>query len=90
VASSGWKISALSISELYNTTNNPFGQVVKCHDCHTSLVSLTAQKTYQLGDMTITAPRRHLSVDFAAVPGVPRSFNFPLSNVLYPRTSLPR
>jgi hypothetical protein len=48
----------------FNSTNNPFGQVIICHDCHTSLFPYNADATYTVGDMTVNV----------AAPGV-----FPLN-----------
>ena len=56
---------------LYNSTNNPFGQVVRCQDCHMSLFPYTDTKTYQVGDMTVTSPTPGVfATDYAAVPGI--------------------
>ncbi len=41
---------------LYNSTNNPFGKVVRCQDCHMSLFPYAGATTYQVGDMTVTSP----------------------------------
>jgi hypothetical protein len=63
----------------YNSTNNPFGKVIKCQDCHMSMFPFTANSTYQVGDMTITSPTPAIyAQDYAAVPGVSTEGNYPL------------
>ncbi len=63
----------------YNSTNNPFGKVVRCQDCHMSLFPFGGDSTYPVGDQKITSPTPGIfSEDFAAVPGVSTEFNFPL------------
>jgi hypothetical protein len=53
-------------------TNNPFGKVVICHDCHTSLFPYNSTSTYKLGDMTVTAATPGIfPVNYAAAPDVP-------------------
>ena len=44
--SSEWQTGA------YNSTNNPFGKVVRCQDCHMSHVPVWRQFPYQTGGMT--------------------------------------
>ncbi len=64
---------------LYNSTNNPFGKVVRCQDCHMSLFPYAGTTTYQVGDMTVTSPTPGMfATDFAAVPGVSTDQNAPL------------
>jgi hypothetical protein len=54
----------------YNSTSNPFGQVVRCHDCHTSLFPYNKTSTYQAGKMTVTSPAPGIfPVNYAAVRG---------------------
>jgi cytochrome c553 len=63
----------------YNSTNNPFGQVVRCQDCHMSLFPYSGTTTYQVGDLTITSPTPGtFATDYAAVPGVATDMNAPL------------
>ncbi len=63
----------------YNSTNNPFGQVVRCQDCHMSLFPYAGTSTYQVGDLTITSPTPgKFATDYAAVPGVSTDGNAPL------------
>jgi hypothetical protein len=63
----------------YNSTNNPFGQVVRCQDCHMSLFPYAGTTTYQVGDMTVTSPTPGVfATDYAAVPGVSTAQNAPL------------
>jgi len=53
-------------------TNNPFGQVVICHDCHTSLFPYNATTTIQLGDMSVTMAKPGVfPVNYAAQPSIP-------------------
>jgi hypothetical protein len=64
----------------YNSTNNPFGQIVRCQDCHMSLFPYAGTSTYQVGDMTVTSPTPAVfATDYAAVPGVSTDQNAPLS-----------
>jgi len=63
----------------YNGTNNPFGKLVRCQDCHMSLFPYAGTSTYQVGDLTITSPTPGMfATDFAAVPGVSTDQNAPL------------
>ena len=63
----------------YNSTNNPFGKVVRCQDCHMSLFPYAGDSTYQVGDMTVTSPTPGIfPTDYAAVPGVSTDGNAPL------------
>ena len=71
--STEWQIGA------YNSTNNPFGKVIRCQDCHMSLFPFTASSTYQVGDMKVTTPTPAVfPQNFAAVPGVSTEGDFPL------------
>jgi hypothetical protein len=63
----------------YNSTNNPFNQIVRCQDCHMSLFPYAGTSTYQVGDMTVTSPTPAVfATDFAAVPGVATDQDAPL------------
>jgi hypothetical protein len=63
----------------YNSTNNPFGKVVRCQDCHMSLFPYAGNSTYMVGNQTVTSPTPAIfPTNFAAVPGVATEFNFPL------------
>lgn len=63
----------------YNGTNNPFGHLVRCQDCHMSLFPYAGTSTYQVGDMTVTSPTPGVfATDYAAVPGVATADNAPL------------
>lgn len=58
-------------TSVFSTPNNPYGHVVICQDCHTSLFPYNANVTYQVGDMTVTN----------AMPGVfPNNFAVQPSN----------
>jgi hypothetical protein len=71
--SSEWQIGA------YNSTNNPFGKVIRCQDCHMSLFPFAGNSTYQVGGLKITSATPSVFADnFAAVPGVSTDDNFPL------------
>ena len=63
----------------YNSTNNPFGKVVRCQDCHMSGFPYTGTSTYTVGDQKITSPTPGIfPQDYAAVPGVSTEFDQPL------------
>jgi len=63
----------------YNSTSNPFSQVVRCQDCHMSLFPYAGTSTYQVGDMTVTSPTPGVfATDYAAVPGVATDQDAPL------------
>jgi hypothetical protein len=69
----------------YNTANNPFGKAVTCQDCHMSLFPYAGNKTYTVGDMTVTSPIPGIyPTDYAAVPGVstPDNVSMPLRQVV--------
>ena len=71
--STEWQIGA------YNSTNNPFGKVVRCQDCHMSTFPYSPDSTYQVGDLKITSPTPGVFAEnFAAVPGVSTDQNYPL------------
>ena len=71
--STEWQIGA------YNSTNNPFGKVTRCQDCHMSKFPFTDTSTYQVGDMTVTSPTPAVfATNYAAVPGISTENNFPL------------
>ena len=48
--SSEWQLGA------YNSTNNPFGKVVRCQDCHMSTFPYAGNSNYEVGDLKITSP----------------------------------
>jgi hypothetical protein len=63
----------------YNSTGNPFKQVVRCQDCHMSTFPFSATSTYQVGDMTVTSPTPGVfAQNYAAVPGVSTDGGYPL------------
>jgi hypothetical protein len=63
----------------YNSTNNPFGKVIRCQDCHMSTFPYGGNSTYQVGDLNITSPTPALFFsNYAAVPGVSTFEDFPL------------
>jgi hypothetical protein len=65
---------------LYNSTNNPFGKVIRCQDCHMSLYPFGGNSTYKVGDLNITSPTPAVfASNYAAVPGVATDNNAPLS-----------
>jgi hypothetical protein len=71
--SSEWQVGA------YNSTDNPFGKVVKCQDCHMSMFPFAGSSTYSVGDLQVTSPTPAVfSQNFAAVPGVSTDMNYPL------------
>ena len=54
----------------FSGANNPFGKVIICHDCHTSLFPHNSTSTYNVGDMTVTVATPGIfPVNYAAVPG---------------------
>ena len=72
--SSEWQTGAYN-----STTENPFGQVVRCQDCHMSQFPYAGNSTYQAGDMTVTSPTPAIFFqNYAAVPGVSTDGNYPL------------
>jgi len=63
----------------YNSTNNPFNQVVRCQDCHMSSFPYAGNSTYTVNGQTITSPTPGIfPQDYAAVPGVSTEYNYPL------------
>jgi hypothetical protein len=63
----------------YNSTNNPFGKVIRCQDCHMSAFPYAGTSTYTVGDMTVTSPTPAIFFNnFAAVPGISTYDDFPL------------
>jgi hypothetical protein len=71
--SSEWQLGA------YNSTNNPFGKVIRCQDCHMSTFPYGGTSNYEVGDLKITSPTPAIFADnYAAVPGVSTDNNFPL------------
>lgn len=63
----------------YNSTNNPFGKVVRCQDCHMSMFPFAGNSNYQVGGLNITSPTPGIfATDYAAVPGVSTDGNYPL------------
>jgi hypothetical protein len=63
----------------YNSTNNPFGKVVRCQDCHMSTFPFSGNSTYQVGDLKVTSPTPGVfPTDFAAVPGKSTDLDYPL------------
>jgi hypothetical protein len=63
----------------YNSTNNPFGKVIRCQDCHMSQFPFAGNSTYKVGDLNITSPTPSIfASDYAAVPGVSTENNYPL------------
>src|SRR5271166_5968474 len=71
--SSEWQLGA------YNSTNNPFGKVIRCQDCHMSNFPYGGNSSYTVGDLSITSPTpAQFFTNYAAVPGVSTEANFPL------------
>ncbi|HME10892.1 MAG TPA: hypothetical protein VKG25_27800 [Bryobacteraceae bacterium] len=72
--STEWQLGA------YNSTNNPFGKVIRCQDCHMSNFPYGGNSTYTVGDLNITSPTpAQFFTNYAAVPGgVSTEQNFPL------------
>lgn len=63
----------------YNSTNNPFGKVIRCQDCHMSLFPFAGNSSYTVGDLKITSPTPAMfPQNYAAVPGVATDNNAPL------------
>jgi hypothetical protein len=60
----------------FNTNGNPFGKVVVCQDCHTSLFPFNGTSTYAVGDMTVTAATPGIfPSNYAAQPNIPFNCN---------------
>jgi hypothetical protein len=71
--SSEWQLGA------YNSTDNPFGKVVRCQDCHMSTFPFSQNSTYNVGDLKVTSPTPGIfAQNYAAVPGVSTDQNYPL------------
>ena len=71
--SSEWQVGA------YNSTANPFGQVVRCQDCHMSTFPFSGNSSYQVGNLNVTSPTPGVfSEAYAAVPGESTDGNYPL------------
>ena len=63
----------------YNSTQNPFGRVIRCQDCHMSLFPYGRESTYQVGELEVTSPTPgQFPLNFAAVPGISTDRNYPL------------
>jgi hypothetical protein len=63
----------------YNSTNNPFGKVIRCQDCHMSLFPFGGTSTYQVSGMTITSATPGVfAQNYAAVPGISTDQGYPL------------
>jgi hypothetical protein len=63
----------------YNSTGNPFKQVVRCQDCHMSTFPFSPNSTYQVGDMSVTSPTPGVfAQNYAAVPGISTDGGYPL------------
>ena len=64
---------------LYNSTNNPFGKVVRCQDCHMSMFPFSGTSTYKVGDLDLASPTPGVfASNFAAVQGVATENDAPL------------
>jgi len=71
--SSEWQLSA------YNSTNNPFGKVIVCQDCHMSKFPYAGTSNYQVGDLAVTSPTPAVYFqNYAADPAVATDNGFPL------------
>lgn len=71
--SSEWQTGA------FNSTSNPFRQVVRCQDCHMSSFPFGGDSTYRIGGMEITSATPGVfPQDYAAVPGVSTDQGYPL------------
>ena len=79
--STEWQIGA------YNSTNNPFGKVTRCQDCHMSMFPFAGNSTYQVastvdtqvGSLNITSATPGVfAQNFAAVPGISTDGSYPL------------
>jgi hypothetical protein len=63
----------------YNSTNNPFGKVVRCQDCHMSLFPYGGDSKYQVGGINITSSTPGVfAQNYAAVPGISTDGGYPL------------
>lgn len=71
--STEWQLGA------YDSTDNPFGKVIRCQDCHMSQFPYAGNSSYQVGDMSITSPTPAIFFqNFAAVPGISTADAAPL------------
>jgi hypothetical protein len=71
--SSEWQTGA------YNSTNNPFGKIVRCQDCHMSLFPFAGDSTYTVDGFKVTsATPAVFAQNYAAVPGISTDGNYPL------------
>ena len=60
----------------FSGPNNPFGKVVSCQDCHTSLFPFNSTSNYQVGDMNVTVATPGIfPTNYAAAPDVPFTCN---------------
>ncbi len=78
--STEWQVGA------YNSTNNPFGKVVVCQDCHMSLFPFSGNSTYTVSapdspsiNVTSATPAVYAQ-NYAAVPGISTDQNYPLQH----------
>jgi hypothetical protein len=63
----------------YNSTNNPFGKVVRCQDCHMSLFPFAGDSSYTVGSIKVTSGTPAIfAQNFAAVPGISTDSGYPL------------
>jgi hypothetical protein len=63
----------------YNSTNNPFGKVVRCQDCHMSLFPFGGDSKYQAGNLNVTSATPGVfAQNYAAVPGISTDGAYPL------------
>ncbi len=77
--STEWQIGA------YNSTNNPFGKVTICQDCHMSLFPFAGTSSYTVSaagspsvNVTSATPAVYAQ-NYAAVPGISTDENYPLA-----------
>jgi hypothetical protein len=76
--STEWQIGA------YNSTNNPFGKVVRCQDCHMSMFPYNGTSNYTVtsaegvGVKVTSATPGVFPQNFAAVPGISTDGSYPL------------
>jgi hypothetical protein len=71
--STEWQLGA------YNSTNNPFGKVVRCQDCHMSLFPFNGNSSYSVGGVNVTSATPGVfPQNYAAVPGISTDGSYPL------------
>jgi hypothetical protein len=71
--STEWQIGA------YNSTNNPFGKVVRCQDCHMSMFPYGGTSNYSVGELKVTSATPGVfPQNYAAVPGISTDGSYPL------------